>query len=290
MKRSVAIVGAGALALATVIGAFVVYGAKDKRAESPVVKRPSAAPTRPEVAMELPPVQILVRKALQPGGVAYRYRVINGSAFPITSVLIGYEYFHGQPELLMLDYEVPPGAPTSPNAWTFEMQPTEEDSLGNIAWVASDPNGGIAGGQELVGFSIRLAAEESAYESGHWTVYLNSGEQIYYSGALAAETGQVAVPPSSVHAATGVRVKPNPAGGSVDISFQIPTAGASSVKVFDVRGRIVKEILSGALDEGEATATWDGTDRQGVKVSAGTYFLRIKTPTTERFARITWIR
>ena len=289
MRRSTAVIGGGLLALITIVGALVVYGSKDKSAVPAGTKPP--APTPPAVSVtELPPVQVLVRKAAQPGRVVYRYRVINGSAFPITSVLVGFDYLHSQPELRMFDNDIPAGNATTPNGWHFDIQPTEEDSLGNLIWEVDDPNGGLGGGQQLVGFAIALPAEEAKYENGHWTVYLNTAAQTYYSAALVPETGQVAVPPSSVEASAGVRLKPNPSRGVVDISFDVAFAGVTTVSIYDVRGRMVKDLMSKALPQGESHVTWDGTNKQGAREPAGTYFVRIKTPSMERFARISWLQ
>ena len=268
------------IAVAMIVAIVTVYGGK----------QPTAQHGKAQAVAEAPPVQVLVSKTTQPGRVTYRYRVVNGSAFPITSLLIGFEYFHNQPEIRMFNTDALPADTTSPPGWHFDTQPTEEDSLGNILWEVNDPSNGIVGGAQLLGFSIARPTEETTFETGHWTVYINSAAQSYYSDSLLEESPGVSVPPSSISGANGIRLKPNPARVSVAISFQVPVAGPTSVTIFDVRGRAVREVLKRELHAGVNSVTWDGHSTAGAVVQAGTYFVRIKTPTTERFARLTWVR
>lgn len=46
--------------------------------------------------------------------------------------------------------------------------------------------------------------------------------------------------------------------------------------VFDVAGRRVRSLLSGAVPAGLQTVAWDGRDARGRAVAAGTYFLRLR--------------
>ncbi|MFQ6094254.1 MAG: FlgD immunoglobulin-like domain containing protein, partial [bacterium] len=68
---------------------------------------------------------------------------------------------------------------------------------------------------------------------------------------------------------------PNPFKSSTTIRFGIARDCFVRIDVFDVAGRLVKNIYSKETSRGLHSATWDGTGKAGVKVSSGTYFLRM---------------
>ena len=47
--------------------------------------------------------------------------------------------------------------------------------------------------------------------------------------------------------------------------------------VYDVHGRLVRELRRGLLPQGASSIRWDGTDGRGVLVAAGAYFYRIES-------------
>jgi hypothetical protein len=65
--------------------------------------------------------------------------------------------------------------------------------------------------------------------------------------------------------------------GDLTIRFVVSGPHSSSVQldVFDLRGRLVQRIISTQLDPGIRFASWNGSDRHGRQVSAGSYFLRL---------------
>ena len=73
---------------------------------------------------------------------------------------------------------------------------------------------------------------------------------------------------------------PNPVSigrGGVDISFTIPKAGAAQLRLYDIRGRLVKSLTNGAeLAAGPHTLRWDGRDSGGARVGSGIYFVQLK--------------
>ena len=55
--------------------------------------------------------------------------------------------------------------------------------------------------------------------------------------------------------------------------------------VYDLRGRLVRELVSGPVEAGSHTVVWDGRDRGGQSVAAGVYFARMddgRTATTAK--------
>lgn len=94
-----------------------------------------------------------------------------------------------------------------------------------------------------------------------------------------------AVPVSS----SFLRVFPNPAAGAVGMRFALDRDAPVSLRVFDVRGRLVETVLDGARPRGEHSVGWNGTDTNGRRVAPGTYFVRLRAGDREQVARVTLV-
>jgi hypothetical protein len=69
----------------------------------------------------------------------------------------------------------------------------------------------------------------------------------------------------------GVAV-PNPARGALNIPFALPKVEQVRIVIYDVAGRLVRELADGAYPPGFHRATWDGADASGRPVSSGVYY------------------
>jgi len=83
----------------------------------------------------------------------------------------------------------------------------------------------------------------------------------------------VAASPSALR----LRTYPNPARSSVLVEYHLPRPSSVSLRVFDVRGRVVRTLVDEAQPAGPRTLRWDGTDVSGVPLPAGAYWYRIRT-------------
>ena len=68
---------------------------------------------------------------------------------------------------------------------------------------------------------------------------------------------------------------PNPAQGEIAIRFGLTSASRVSLAVYDLAGRKIRVLASGALPAGEHTASWDGRGEKGEPLPGGLYFLRL---------------
>ena len=71
---------------------------------------------------------------------------------------------------------------------------------------------------------------------------------------------------------------PNPFAGATLIRFSIPSQAPVDLKVYDVRGRLVKSLLNsgaGAMAPGLHEVRWDGRDSNRKRVASGVYFYRL---------------
>jgi len=70
---------------------------------------------------------------------------------------------------------------------------------------------------------------------------------------------------------------PNPFRSSAAIDFDVARPREGRIAVYDVHGRLVRELRRGLLPQGSSSIRWDGTDGRGVLVAAGAYFYRIES-------------
>jgi flagellar hook assembly protein FlgD len=71
---------------------------------------------------------------------------------------------------------------------------------------------------------------------------------------------------------------PNPVpGGSVNISFDLPSSGRVSAQVLDVAGHRVRTLAAGReFSAGRQTLEWDGLSDGRGRVPMGVYFIRVQ--------------
>jgi hypothetical protein len=70
---------------------------------------------------------------------------------------------------------------------------------------------------------------------------------------------------------------PNPFNPSTLIQFAMPARGAADLRVYDVRGSLVRTLVSGELEAGFHDYVWEGLSDAGVQAPSGVYFYRLKT-------------
>ena len=69
---------------------------------------------------------------------------------------------------------------------------------------------------------------------------------------------------------------PNPMNPRTRIAFSIPKAGSVLLRVFDVRGRLVRTLAEVTFSAGDHVVEWNGTDSRGTAVSSGVYYYRLE--------------
>ena len=85
--------------------------------------------------------------------------------------------------------------------------------------------------------------------------------------------------------------RPNPFRGVTTIRFAVATSRAVSLKVYDVRGRLVSTLLDAELAEpGEQTLQWNGKDGAGTDAAPGLYFLRLESGPFAQTQRLVHLR
>ena len=70
---------------------------------------------------------------------------------------------------------------------------------------------------------------------------------------------------------------PNPFNPVTVIRFDLPSPGRTEVRIFDLRGRLVRVLVDEPLPAGRHVVTWDGRDHNALEVSSGVYFLSMRS-------------
>ena len=85
----------------------------------------------------------------------------------------------------------------------------------------------------------------------------------------------VGPPPAGPAGAVLGRAWPNPFHPSTTIPFRLEEAADVSIAIWDVRGRLVRQLVRGQQPAGSHQAIWDGNDDDGRALATGTYFYRM---------------
>ena len=133
-----------------------------------------------------------------------------------------------------------------------------------------------------------LAASRAGDAIVAWADAVNQDFDIY---AMIVET-EVTVdvdPGKPVPGITFAPPSPNPARGAVTLRFALPRAASVSLAIFDVSGRRVRVLTSGAQPDGPHAVAWDLRDESGSAAGAGVYFARLDVEgqvLTRKFAKL----
>jgi hypothetical protein len=83
---------------------------------------------------------------------------------------------------------------------------------------------------------------------------------------------------------------PNPFNPATTIRYQIGAAGAVTLRVYDVTGRLVRTLVDGQRVPGAYEARWDGRDERGRGVASGVYFYRLHAGDFTRTRRMVLLK
>jgi len=137
---------------------------------------------------------------------------------------------------------------------------------------------------------VAVAANEGgdAYVAWQDTRHDPTGfnDDIYFAtGTLSAiaETRSVGTPVGTF------RIAPNPTRAPVRIEVGPQPTGPVMVSVFDLSGRVVRELAEYRPGLGRSILSWDGRDAEGNSVRTGVYFIRIQASGESRTLKLHYL-
>ncbi len=83
---------------------------------------------------------------------------------------------------------------------------------------------------------------------------------------------------------------PNPFNPRTRINYNLPRETYVSLKVFNVRGGLVRTLLAEKISIGPGEIFWDGKDDQGAAVASGMYFYEFRALGQVKIGKMTLVR
>ena len=114
------------------------------------------------------------------------------------------------------------------------------------------------------------------------TIVRQSTVTLNVTGPLAVEPGTLALALSPV--------RPNPASGAAHLRFTLPREGRVTLRIYGLRGELVRTVVDGERAAGANDAAWDGRDQSGRVVGSGAYFVRLEAAGRALTQRMVWMR
>ena len=94
----------------------------------------------------------------------------------------------------------------------------------------------------------------------------------------------------AAQSAIRLSASPNPFMRGTMLAYQLESASAIRLEIFDLSGRRVTALYDGQADAGEGAIAWDGRDHAGATVAPGAYFVRLTVGEAMRVERLVIVR
>lgn len=87
------------------------------------------------------------------------------------------------------------------------------------------------------------------------------------------------------------KVYPNPSiTGIVKIHYQLAVKTQVDIKIYNINGQLVKNLINKVQNPGFYTIVWDFKNNENMPISGGLYFIKMKTETKEDIKRILYFK
>jgi hypothetical protein len=151
---------------------------------------------------------------------------------------------------------------------------------------------GAAGGDSarsiLAGFSLSAMKSAAQRNVLLWHTLVGEFEEPFCSTPTAVLPTPAPVEPPIRPRLLGAA--PNPFNPHTTIRFELPRAARIRLRVYDVRGGLVRVLADGLFPAGLSQIAWDGRDRQGRGAATGTYFYRLEADGVAESRKLTLLR
>jgi len=125
-------------------------------------------------------------------------------------------------------------------------------------------------GSKVVFFAVGF---NSWYSAGTAARTQGLSDVLVYFGNLPSGNPTGVTPEKPFYA----RNYPNPFNPSTKIEYSLPLSGHVSIKIYNLKGEMVRTLVDANQDAGAHVAVWDGTNDHGASVASGVYFYETRT-------------
>jgi uncharacterized repeat protein (TIGR01451 family) len=128
----------------------------------------------------------------------------------------------------------------------------------------------------VIGQGTVVFETEGEIDCGNLQIH-ETPARLFGNGVAPAPVGQIGAVEDGAGLALLNRAVPNPFTGSMSYAYEVVGADQPvDIGVYNVAGRLVKSLAKSTMPAGRHTATWNGTDEGGARVSSGVYFVRVR--------------
>ena len=159
------------------------------------------------------------------------------------------------------------------------------NNAGDYGFLLSAVDGQISGGGGKDKFRMKITDKITGgviYDSQMGAADSSAASTVIEGGSVVIHTSSGFLSASAPSSESGVPVRnapfqnaPNPFNPHTTLSFTLAEAGRISLRVYNVRGELVKTLKNEWLPPGGYSTDWNGTDDGGRAVSSGAYFALI---------------
>lgn len=136
---------------------------------------------------------------------------------------------------------------------------------------SSTGSGKIKTGLILDNSDVRIVRSESKYFDG--SNWVNASRNWYsYEGLQMATGDEISIPDEF----SLDQNYPNPFNPSTTITFDLSEDANVKIAIYDMTGRLIRELVNQTMTIGSKTISWDGKDDRGNPVSGGIYFYKLQ--------------
>lgn len=137
----------------------------------------------------------------------------------------------------------------------------------------------------LCAFTFCLICQNASGQSYALRVHLKTGETVSIPiddirHVVFSQTTGVREGPTAEQAPLAFRLLqnyPNPFNPSTTLVYETATTSDVSVRIFDLKGALIRDLLHEVQGAGRYLVSWDGTDNTRAHVSSGAYFCVVQS-------------
>lgn len=133
---------------------------------------------------------------------------------------------------------------------------------------------------------VSAMAEPPPPPGGHIPITFGGANQGGYPAPPSAVDGSAISAPSLAEVVSA----PNPFSGVTVIRFELRQGEEARLRIFDLAGRQVKELVHRADAAGSQAVQWDGRDQNGSPLASGIYFYVVKAGARSVTKRLVLLR
>jgi len=149
-----------------------------------------------------------------------------------------------------------------------------------ICEIGNLPSGSAATVSVVAALEHVVLSNPVAVSANEVDLFTTGNSDTLYTSVDCVATGSPESPESPWTAAAWQN-SPNPFNPSTSIQYQVGRAGNVAIRIYDLRGRLVRTLLDDWVEPGRYSAEWDGTSDGSRRVASGVYFYRMSVDGSE---------